>query len=128
MWERDKDMSSICNWGQLGARGHLSKFYALLPTAECNIDCGGHGKCDRPNVCTCNKGYKGLTCKDPDCQPPCVEGQGFCTGPNKCDCMAGWSGADCSQRKLDPASFILEKVEFVPLAVIASYPHKLYNT
>lgn len=53
---------------------------------NCTLDCV-NGNCDGPAGCTCFRGYEGLLCEHPVCNPPCpntTEG-GFCVSPNVCN-------------------------------------------
>ena len=54
-----------------------------------------------PNNCSCNSGYKGVSCQEFDCSTlgNCNLGiGGSCTGPNICTCTSEWTSLNCSIR------------------------------
>ena len=38
--------------------------HASDTTAVCTPECGEHGRCTRPNYCTCSTGYGGHRCEE----------------------------------------------------------------
>ena len=65
--------------------------------------CGEHGACKfvyKHFSCTCDNGWKGLTCSQPKqhcADDPCVHG-GDCIdefGSYRCECMSAWTGPRC---------------------------------
>lgn len=70
----------------------------------CLIDCGLHGHCDANGGCTCQQGWTGPNCKDPQCPDNC-SGHGQCTfvsvhSPGQCVCDYGFGGGNCGRTAL----------------------------
>jgi hypothetical protein len=63
--------------------------------------CSGNGKCNKPNICTCNSGSVGLNCNLYTCSSyistdtRVCSGHGACTGPETCTCSSGYEGSNC---------------------------------
>ncbi|XP_077478909.1 tenascin-like [Stigmatopora argus] len=58
--------------------------------------CGVHGKYSVETCgCTCEEGWKGSNCSEPDCPKNCRD-RGHCKG-GKCICEDPWTGLDCAQ-------------------------------
>ncbi|OCU00923.1 sushi, von Willebrand factor type A, EGF and pentraxin domain-containing protein 1 isoform X1 [Xenopus laevis] len=62
--------------------------------AVCRFPCQNGGVCERPNACSCPKGWMGRLCEEPICPLPCLNG-GRCTAPFRCECATGWTGSRC---------------------------------
>lgn len=59
--------------------------------------CNGHGNYSTDTCgCSCEPGWKGPNCTEPDCPDNCQD-QGRCVD-GKCECYKGFSGKDCSLR------------------------------
>jgi len=86
--------------------------------AICEQSCGSHGRCSEPNICRCDPGFSGETCKDvgcpggnwgPDCSKtcPCKNGGRCEPHTGKCLCAPGWKGLHC-QNKCSEGSYGLD--------------------
>ncbi|XP_062290379.1 tenascin-like isoform X2 [Scomber scombrus] len=59
--------------------------------------CNGHGNYSTDTCgCSCEPGWKGPNCTEPECPNNCQD-QGRCVD-GKCECYKGFSGEDCSLR------------------------------
>ncbi|KAM7392501.1 hypothetical protein PAMA_007563 [Pampus argenteus] len=57
--------------------------------------CNGHGNYSADTCgCTCEPGWKGPNCTEPECPNNCQD-QGLCVD-GKCECFKGFSGEDCT--------------------------------
>ena len=56
-----------------------------------------HGKCQSPNLCTCDVGWEGPNCDICVPLPGCQRGN--CTKELECNCHSNWEGAFCNIRK-----------------------------
>ncbi|XP_008334106.1 tenascin isoform X1 [Cynoglossus semilaevis] len=57
--------------------------------------CNGHGNWSAESCsCTCEPGWRGPNCTEPECPNDCQD-QGRCVD-GKCDCFEGFDGDDCS--------------------------------
>ncbi|KAM7368699.1 hypothetical protein PAMP_013011 [Pampus punctatissimus] len=57
--------------------------------------CNGHGNYSAETCgCTCEPGWKGPNCTEPECPNNCQD-QGLCVD-GKCECFKGFSGEDCT--------------------------------
>uniref|UniRef100_A0A1A8MJY1 Tenascin C n=2 Tax=Nothobranchius pienaari TaxID=704102 RepID=A0A1A8MJY1_9TELE len=57
--------------------------------------CSGHGNYNaETRGCTCDPGWRGPNCAEPECPASC-QGRGQCV-KGKCECVKGFGGDDCS--------------------------------
>uniref|UniRef100_A0A1A8HKH0 Tenascin C n=1 Tax=Nothobranchius korthausae TaxID=1143690 RepID=A0A1A8HKH0_9TELE len=57
--------------------------------------CSGHGNYNAETCrCTCNPGWRGPNCSEPECPASCQD-HGHCVD-GKCECVEGFGGDDCS--------------------------------
>uniref|UniRef100_A0A1A8JWT4 Tenascin C n=1 Tax=Nothobranchius kuhntae TaxID=321403 RepID=A0A1A8JWT4_NOTKU len=57
--------------------------------------CSGHGNYNaETHGCTCDPGWKGPNCAEPECPASCQD-RGHCVN-GKCECFKGFGGDDCS--------------------------------
>ena len=63
----------------------------LSGTPHCRCHNGGHCDTRPPHPCVCTRGWAGLLCDTPTCQPGCEHG-GVCVRPDVCACQPGYTG------------------------------------
>jgi predicted nucleic acid-binding Zn-ribbon protein len=65
------------------------------------LGCNTHGKCQSSNVCLCDKGWSGPSCKIATCKGvsgwKACGGHGECKQPDQCVCHNGWGGNNCDE-------------------------------
>nr|XP_023027993.1 fibropellin-1-like [Leptinotarsa decemlineata] len=79
-------------WTQTNNRSHGCH------KASCSKPCLNGGKCVKPELCACLKGFSGQQCEItlniPKCHKPCLNG-GKCVKGNICSCLKGFGGSQC---------------------------------
>eukprot|EP00930_Biecheleria_cincta_P055551 TRINITY_DN4186_c0_g1_i1.p1 TRINITY_DN4186_c0_g1~~TRINITY_DN4186_c0_g1_i1.p1 ORF type:complete len:819 (+),score=139.95 TRINITY_DN4186_c0_g1_i1:354-2459(+) len=72
----------------------------ICADSVCKADCGEHGSC-KEGECACKKGWKGDTCREPDCGEDDCNGHGQCLfpalgRPGRCKCDEGYEPPFCT--------------------------------
>ncbi|KAG5880448.1 hypothetical protein JTB14_028782 [Gonioctena quinquepunctata] len=94
MTRSSNEVVHLCcpGWSQTTNRSHGCH------KATCSKPCLNGGKCIKPEMCACLKGYSGQQCENPviipECQEPCLNG-GKCVKENVCSCPKGFGGSQC---------------------------------
>ncbi|CAH0546125.1 unnamed protein product [Brassicogethes aeneus] len=84
---------SCCpGWTQVSPKSHGCN------RPKCSKPCQNGGKCVKPELCGCLKGFSGVQCEinhnKPECPIPCQNG-GRCLKENYCSCPRGFGGNQC---------------------------------
>ncbi|KAJ8979652.1 hypothetical protein NQ317_006363 [Molorchus minor] len=84
---------SCCpGWTQISNRSHGCN----KPT--CSRPCLNGGKCVKPELCACLRGFSGVQCEivanEVACSNPCLNG-GVCVHGGMCSCLKGYGGPQC---------------------------------
>eukprot|EP00930_Biecheleria_cincta_P055554 TRINITY_DN4186_c0_g3_i1.p1 TRINITY_DN4186_c0_g3~~TRINITY_DN4186_c0_g3_i1.p1 ORF type:complete len:783 (+),score=161.07 TRINITY_DN4186_c0_g3_i1:86-2434(+) len=74
----------------------------ICADSVCKADCGEHGSC-KDGECACKKGWKGDTCREPDCGEDDCNGNGQCLfpaigRPGRCKCDEGYAPPFCAEK------------------------------
>ncbi|CAH1119859.1 unnamed protein product [Phaedon cochleariae] len=79
-------------WNQIGHRNHGCN------KPSCSRPCLNGGRCVKPDLCACLKGFSGQQCEIdmaiPTCQKPCLN-EGKCVKGGICSCPKGFGGVQC---------------------------------
>lgn len=78
----------------------------ICADSVCKADCGQHGSC-KDGECVCKKGWKGDTCREPDCGEDDCHGNGRCLfpaigRPGRCKCDEGYAPPFCEELLVVP--------------------------
>ncbi|KAJ8946012.1 hypothetical protein NQ318_023258 [Aromia moschata] len=130
-WTQVTNRSNGCNRQMAKARERYS-CYKKSDKATCSKPCLNGGKCVKPELCACLKGFSGPQCEvvttdDPICSKPCLNG-GKCVLGDLCSCMKGFGGSQCEIDLNKPSVWLVCQPEEVHSSIKGVYPEPFPTT